>query len=52
MPKPNSQRPDLLPVIVLLGVVGVICIGFWLFPYVQKVIQREDCISVGRQDCG
>ncbi len=51
MPEPNFRRFDFVPVIVLLGLVGVICAGYWLFPYVQKIIQREDCVAVGRNDC-
>jgi hypothetical protein len=52
MPEPNRRRPDLLPVIILLAVVGAVCAGLWLFPYLQAVIQRQDCIAVGRVDCG
>ncbi len=51
MPERN-QRPDFLPVIVLFGIVVVICLGIWLFPYLQSVIQRQDCVATGRQDCG
>jgi hypothetical protein len=49
--KPNSRGPDFLPLIVLFAIVATICLGFWLFPAVQKIIQRQDCIAVGRNDC-
>ena len=52
MTEPDRRRPDLLPVIVLLAILGAVGAGLWLFPYVQAVIQRQDCIAVGRVDCG
>jgi hypothetical protein len=48
---PNSPRPDFLPVIVLFAIVGIICAGIWLFPHFQKIIQQQDCVAVGRNDC-
>jgi hypothetical protein len=52
MPDPDSGRPDFVPIIVLCAVLGAIGLGFWLFPYMQKMIQGQDCIAVGREDCG
>jgi hypothetical protein len=52
MTEPNRRPFDLLPVIVLLAILGVVGAGFWLFPYVQAIIQHQDCIAVGRVDCG
>ena len=52
MAEPNRRRPDLLPIIVLLAIVAVVCAGLWLFPYVQSVMERQNCIAVGRDDCG
>jgi hypothetical protein len=52
MTEPNRRRPDLLPVIILVAILGVAGAALWLFPYVQSVIQRQDCIAVGRDDCG
>jgi hypothetical protein len=51
MTGPNRRRPDLVPVIVLLAIVGAVGAGLWLFPYFQATIQRRDCIAVGRTDC-
>jgi hypothetical protein len=51
--EPNLHKgPDLVPMIILIGIVSTICLGFWLFPYVQKIMQRQDCIAMGRTDCG
>jgi len=52
MTDPNCRRPDLLPIIVLLAIVGVVCGGLWLFPYLQSVAQYQNCVAVGRADCG
>ena len=52
MTEPNRRRPDLLPIIILVAIVGIVCAGLWLFPYVQAVIERQNCIAVGRDDCG
>jgi len=46
-----KQGPDFVPLLVLLGLVLVIGAGVWLFPYLHSVIQREDCIATGRNDC-
>jgi hypothetical protein len=52
MTEPNRRRPDLLPAIVLLAIFGLACAGYWLFPYFQNNVQRQNCIAVGRTDCG
>ena len=52
MTEPGRRRPDLLPIIILVAIVAVVGAGLWLFPYVQAIIQRQDCIAVGRDDCG
>jgi hypothetical protein len=51
MTEPNRRRPDLLPVIILLAIVGAVGAGLWLFPYVQAALQHRDCVAVGRTDC-
>jgi hypothetical protein len=35
----------------MAGLVAAISLGIWLFPYLQKIIQHEDCVAVGRNDC-
>jgi hypothetical protein len=52
MTDPNRRRPDLLPIIVLLAIVGVAVAALWLFPYHQSVVQHQNCVAVGRDDCG
>lgn len=52
MPDPNRRRFDLLPVIVLVAILGAIGLGVWLFPSALDYIHRQDCIAVGRVDCG
>lgn len=51
MTEPDRRRPDLLPIIILLAIVGAVVAGLWLFPYVQAVVERQDCVAVGRDDC-
>jgi hypothetical protein len=48
----RNQRPDFLPLLVLLGIVIAISLGIWLFPYLQSMIQREDCVAAGWNNCG
>jgi hypothetical protein len=52
MTEPNRRRPDLLPIIILVAIVGIVCAGLWLFPYVQAVVEHQNCVAVGRDDCG
>jgi hypothetical protein len=52
MTDPNPRRPDFLPIIVLLAIVGVVCAGLWLFPYLQSGVEHQNCVAVGRTDCG
>jgi hypothetical protein len=49
--EPGPRKPDLLPAIILLAIVGLIGIAIWLFPYVQGFVERQNCIAVGRVDC-
>jgi flagellar basal body-associated protein FliL len=52
MTDPNRRRPDLLPIIILLAIVAVVVGGIWLFPYFQSVAEHQNCVAVGRTDCG
>ncbi len=51
MANPN-RRPDILPLIVLVVIVGTISLGIWLFPYAYGFITQQNCIAAGRTDCG
>jgi hypothetical protein len=52
MPEPERRRPDLLPVIILVAIVAVAAAALWLFPYVQGMVEHQNCVAVGRDDCG
>jgi hypothetical protein len=52
MTDPNPRRPDLLPIIILIAIVAVVVGGLWLFPYLQSAVEHQDCVAVGRADCG
>jgi hypothetical protein len=43
--KPPSE---LAAVLVLAGVLALFAAGYWLFPHLQQVIWREECIASGR----
>jgi len=51
-PPVKPARLDILPVIILIAIVAIIGAGVWIFPHLQKIIQREDCFATGRADCG
>lgn len=48
--KPNSV-PTLLPFIVMAVILLVIYLGVLLFPTVQRIMNRQDCIATGRTNC-
>jgi hypothetical protein len=50
MTDPNRRRPDFLPIIILLAI--VVGAALRLFPYVQSVVEHQNCVAVGRDDCG
>jgi hypothetical protein len=52
LPEPNSRRPDFLPLLILLVIIGLIGIVIWLFPYAQGYVQRQNCIAAGQVNCG
>jgi hypothetical protein len=52
MPNPNRRGLDLLPIIILLAIIAVVVGGIWLFPYFQSVAEHQNCVAVGRADCG
>ncbi len=49
--KPRNDRPDLVPLLALFGVVLLLLAGWWLFPRLQRVVAREDCIAAGYTNC-
>jgi multisubunit Na+/H+ antiporter MnhB subunit len=52
MSDPNRRGPDLLPMIILGAIVAIVVGAIWLFPYFQSVSQHQNCVAVGRTDCG
>lgn len=46
-----GRRPDILPMVILAAIAGAIGLGILLFPYVSGVVDRQNCIAVGRTDC-
>lgn len=52
MTEPTPRRFDLLPIVILLAIVGIVCVGFWLFPYIQSMVEHSNCVGIGRTDCG
>lgn len=47
-PKP---RFDLVPLLVLAGVVVLALIGWRLYPVVEHWIAYQDCVGTGRTNC-
>jgi hypothetical protein len=50
--EPGPRRFDVLPVLLLALLAAAMLGGLWLFPRLQAYIAHEDCIAVGRTDCG
>jgi hypothetical protein len=47
----NTGRWDVLPVLVLVGVLAVALLGWWLYPKLQHYMAEQDCIATGRTNC-
>jgi hypothetical protein len=50
----SDQRPPsrILPILVLGGIVAFCLLAWWLFPVVQGYMARQDCVALGRTNCG
>jgi hypothetical protein len=48
-PPPQSA---LLPALVLVGLVAAGLLVWWLFPVFQGWVAHQDCVAVGRTNCG
>jgi hypothetical protein len=42
---------DLVPVLVLAGLVVLGLLGWWLYPRLQQFMSVQDCIATGRTNC-
>ncbi len=47
----NTRRWDVLPVLVLVGLVVLMLLGWWLYPKLQHYISEQDCVATGRTNC-
>ncbi len=47
----NTRRWDVLPMLVLAGVVALMLLGWWLYPKLQRYMTEQDCIATGRTNC-
>ena len=48
----QKTRFDLLPWLVLAGIALAGLLAWWLFPLVQSFIANQDCVALGRTNCG
>jgi hypothetical protein len=53
MTKQESDRGrwDVLPVLVLAGLVALFVAGWFLYPTFQRFLSAQDCIATGRTNC-
>jgi hypothetical protein len=47
----DTRQFDVVPVLVLVGVVAAVLLGWWLYPKVQHYLAQQDCIAVGHTNC-
>jgi hypothetical protein len=47
----DGHRFDVVPVLVLVGLVAIVLLGWWLYPKVQHYMAQQDCIAVGHTNC-
>ena len=38
--------------LLLAAVILALLLAVWLFPFVQAWVNHQDCVAVGRTDCG
>jgi hypothetical protein len=48
---PGDKRFDLVPVLVLVGLVLAVLASFWLVPAFMYMMKHQDCVASGRMDC-
>ncbi len=47
----ETRRWDLVPMLVLVGLVLLMLLGWWLYPKLQHYLSEQDCIATGRTNC-
>lgn len=50
-PGGDERRLDLLPILALVAIAGLLLAGWWVFPWLQKMIFIQDCTASGRTNC-
>lgn len=50
-PRKPSSVPTLIPFIVMAVVLVIIYLGMLVFPMVKQLINQQDCVASGRDDC-
>ena len=56
LPAPAMDEPlgqsHLFPILVLAGFVMAGLLAWWLFPVFQGWVAHQDCVALGRTNCG
>jgi hypothetical protein len=52
MPNDQPAPSRLIPVLVLGGVAALMLMAWWLFPIFQGWMAHQDCVALGRTNCG
>ncbi len=47
----KARRWDVVPALVLVGLVALMLLGWWLYPKLQSYMAEQDCIATGRTNC-
>jgi hypothetical protein len=42
---------DVVPMLVLVGLVLLMLLGWWAYPKLQRYMFEQDCIATGRTNC-
>ena len=47
----GPKRPDLMPILVLGGLIILGIASWWLIPAFMHLMKHQSCIGSGRMDC-
>lgn len=50
-PRKPSSLPTLIPFVVMAIILVMIYLGVLVFPMVKSLINQQDCVASGRDDC-
>ena len=48
---PRGPRFDLVPVLILAGVIVVAVVAWFVFPAIEGWLSYQDCVATGRTNC-